>query len=375
LPPFGLRTIGGVVLTVDPRLLLVALAANAGGLVLLARGFAAYRRAGVIAGTATSSVASLAVGEVRVSGVVEPAELSLISPLQSERCVYYRSSVRESSNRNTRTVMDEERAVGFRVRDATGSVRIFPRGATFDVPTCYSESTGPFGDAPVGLRLRNGSAIAAGELDREAQIAALLTVHRPAALAEVAQGWTVGGLGLLAGTGAGGSMEYHEARIEPGQRVTVVGEALPFDQVGDPASADDTVLDPLGTADPEIAADIAAARAAGTLAPDAATAWGNAAIEGFGIGQPVSKPTLDPAANRLTLATRAVAEKAKRTFEIRPEELVVAAAADVPLTIALGGPGEATARAQMQFLLGLLGAVVAIAGAVALALMIQGGLR
>jgi hypothetical protein len=375
LPPFGLRTIGGVVLTVDPRLLVVAAATVVMGLALLRRGFIAYRRAGLIAGTSTSTVASLAVGEVRVSGIVEPAELSLISSLQSQRCVYYRSSIRERAERDGRMVIDEERAVGFRVRDATGSVRVFPRGAQFDVPVCFAESTGPFGDAPAGLQLREGSAIAMGQPDRQAQIAALLTVHRPAALAETAQGWTVGGLGLLAGTGADQSVDYREARIEPGQHVTILGQALPFDQLRDPAAADEIELDPLTTADPEIAADLAAARAAGMLAPDAQTAWGNAAIEGFGIGRPVSKPRLDPAANRPKLATRAQANRAKRTFEIAPDELVLAAAPDAPMTIALGVPGDAAARAQLQFLLGLLGAVVAIIGAVAFAIMLQGGLR
>ena len=372
--PFGLRTIG-CVLSVDPRLMVVAAATVIAGLALLCRGFIAYRRAGLIAGTATSTVASLAVGEVRVSGTVEPAELSLISALQSERCVYYRSSIRERAQREGRMAIDEERAVGFRVRDATGSVRVFPRGARFDVPDCFAESTGPFGDAPAALRLREGAAVTVGQPDRQAQIAALLTVRRPAALAETAQGWTVGGLGLLAGTGADQSVDFREARIEPGQHVTIVGQALPFDQLDDPAGADDSESDPLSTADPEIAADLAAARAAGTLAPDAKTAWGNAAIEGFGIGRPVSRPSLDPAANRPKLATRAQAERARRTFEIAPDEIVLAAAADAPLTIALGGPGDAASRAQLEFLLGLLGAVVAIIGAVALAIILQGGLR
>jgi hypothetical protein len=362
-----------VVPAVDPNALFLGLAAIGGGLVLLGRGFVASRRGALIAGTSTSTSESLAVGEVRVSGVVEPAELTLISPLQSAPCVFYRSSIRESANKDSRTVLDEERAVGFRVRDATGSVRVFPRGARFDVPACFSESTGTFGEAPAALNLRTGSALAVGQPDRAAQIAALLTVHTPAALSQSAQSLTLGGIGLLAGTGPR-SLEYREARIEPGQHVTVIGQALPFDQLEDADGADDS-LDPLGTSDPEIAADLAAARAAGVLAPNAAAAWGNAAIAGFGIGQPVSAPDLDPAALRPTLASPAAAEKAKRTFEIRPDELILAANADAPLTIALGNPGDASARAQMEFLLGLLGALLAIGGAVALAVMVQGGFR
>jgi hypothetical protein len=111
----------------------------------------------------------------------------------------------------------------------------------------------------------------------------------------------------------------------------------------------------------------------GRLAPDAATAWGNAAIPGFGVGHPVSVPVLDPAAHPLPLATAQQAERAKLTFEIDPEELVVATSPGVPLTVALGPPSEAAGRQEDRFLVGLLGAALAIASAVALALMLPGG--
>ena len=54
---------------------------------------AGYRSVIRVGDTSTSSIASLAVGEVRVSGIVEPAELTLVSLLQSVPCVYYRSTV------------------------------------------------------------------------------------------------------------------------------------------------------------------------------------------------------------------------------------------------------------------------------------------
>ena len=87
------------------------------GLALLVKGMAGQRRAARIGDTGTSTISASAVGEVRISGVVEPAELVLTSPLQSRDCVYYRSQVSESSGRSERKVLDEERAVGFRVRD------------------------------------------------------------------------------------------------------------------------------------------------------------------------------------------------------------------------------------------------------------------
>ena len=134
---------------------------------------------------------------------------------------------------------------------------------------------------------------------------------------------------------------------------------MPFDQLPDPASADileaDVLLD-----DPEIAADLAEARAAGPLETDPDEAWGNAAIQGFGIGRPAPPPELDPAATPLPVAAPAETAPAQRTFAIAPDALVLAAAPDAPLYISLGGPaaaGRATAGSSSS---GSLGAVLAI---------------
>ncbi len=90
------------------------------GLALLVRGLAAYRARQRVAGIGTSRITSLAAGEVRLAGVVEADVMTLVSPLQSVPCVYFRSRIREGSGDDTRTILDEERAVGFRLRDATG---------------------------------------------------------------------------------------------------------------------------------------------------------------------------------------------------------------------------------------------------------------
>lgn len=364
-------------LVVVPQLVAAAVAAIVGGLALLIRGLAGYRAAARITGIGTSTISSLAIGEVRVCGVVEPAEVSLVSPLQSERCVYYRSSIRESG-RDDAAVFDEERAIGFRVRDTSGTVRVFPRGASFDVPVRFAESTGAFGERPAGLLIRVGGDTAVGEPSREAQIAAILTVHPAAAMPGSSTGegaaWSFGGFGQPA---ANAAHRYSEARIEPGDVVTVVGQVTPFDQLDDPGNADaaGSAGAALGAgADPEVAADLAAARAAGLLAPDAVTAWGNAAIPGFGIERPVTQPGLDAAARMPSLGAPEDAAKARRIFAIAPSDLVLAAAPGAPMTIALGPPGEAAVRRESEFLLGLLGAALAIAAAVALALMLQGGI-
>ncbi|HEV7809511.1 MAG TPA: hypothetical protein VGO64_02840, partial [Candidatus Limnocylindrales bacterium] len=141
----------------DPRLLAVLAAGVVAGLVLLARGFGGYRAAGRIGGTAPSRISSIALGEVLVTGVAEPIELTLVSPLQSAPCVYYRSRVAETGD-TEHEVFGEERAVGFRVRDPSGTVRVFPGRAGFDVPARFDERAGHWGGDPPGLLARTGSA-------------------------------------------------------------------------------------------------------------------------------------------------------------------------------------------------------------------------
>ena len=126
--------------------------------------------------------------------------------------------------------------------------------------------------------------------------------------------------------------------------------------------------------DPEVAADLAQASAAGILLDDPEAAWGNAAIPGFGIGRPTREPDLDPAANALPIASAAEAAHAERTFAIAPETLIVAATADAPLLITYGTPAAAAERHGSRFLVGLLGAVVSIGAAMVLAMLVSNGL-
>jgi len=340
-------------------LLVVCAVGIGGGLLLLWRGFSGYRAAGRIGDTSTSRIATLAAGEVRVTGTIQPAEVLLVSPLQAVECVWYRSRV-TSSESDDRGMPNEERGVGFQVRDSTGAIRIFPRGARIDAPDRFDEQTSMSGEPPPGLAMRRETTVTTGEaVDREAAIADLLTVHPPDSGLRA---------DLVGGSGdRGGRRRYREARLEPGDIVTVLGAARPFTRLEDPSGADrlDRYDDPLtGLQDPTVAAEVAEARAAGELlTPE--QAWGNAAIEGFGIGRPVRAPDLDPGAHPETLATPDEAARIEHTFDIGPDDLVLASAPDVSLLIATGSPTEAVARAQDRFLLGLLGALLAIGSAMA----------
>lgn len=341
-----------------------------GGLLLLWRGFAGYRLAARIGDTSTSRIATLAAGEVRVTGTVQPAEVLLTSPLQDQQCVWYRARVtsgdQEESGPLGQGLFHEERGVGFQVKDETGLIRVFPQGARIDASDRFDEQSDLFGNPPPGLAMGREPSLPAGEpVDRDAAIAQLLTVHPPEPDP------------ALAGTSAMGSgrRRYREARLEPGDVITVLGAARPYARLEDPSGADrlDRYDDPLtGLADPTVAAEVAAARAAGELkTPE--QAWGNAAIPGFGIGRPVREPTLDPRAHEPQLATPEQASRIERTFDIGPDQLVLASAPDVPLLIAMGAPTEAVAREQARFLLGLLGAVLAIGSAVAAAWLLTAG--
>jgi hypothetical protein len=354
-------------------LLAICLFGVAAGVYLLWRGMGGYRTAVTLGDTATSSITSLAAGEVRITGTIEPAEVTLVSPLQSVPCVWYRARVKAGGN-DDREIFAEERAIGFRVRDADGSIRVFPAGARIGAERRFAGQTSFMGDPPAGLNPRIGSAFGpVAEPDpetpegREAAIAALLTVRIPTGEDPVVDD----------GSDTGGTSrhrEYEEARLEPGDIVTIVGTALPFGHLPDPFGADrlDRAADPLtGLDDPEVAAEVAEARAAGTLlTPE--EAWGNAAIPGFGIGRPVREPDLDPGVDRPVLAPQQLAQQATNRFDIAPDTLVIAAAEDSPLLIVEGAPEAAVAREQGRFLLGLVGAMLAIVSAIVGAIVLGG---
>ena len=333
------------------------------GLILLARGLAGYRSVVRVGDVSTSSIASLAAGEVRVSGIIEPAEMTLVSLLQSVPCVYYKATIGNGGDRRTAEPgYTEERSIGFRIRDETGSLRVFPRGARFDAPVRFEGETSLAGDEPVGLDLRRGGSTRATEIDRSLAVAALLEVQDTEAANPL------GGL-----SDRRGRRTYREERLDPGEQVTIVGRAIPFSDLPNPDGADVGFGSDVPLDDPEVAADLAEARATGDLADDPADAWGNAAIPGFGIGRPVAAPDLDPAANPLPIAGPDEAARVARTFEIAPETLVLAASADVPLLIAHGVPGAVVERGQLRFTVGLLGAVLAIVSAMVVAIDLSGG--
>ena len=87
------------------------------------------------------------------------------------------------------------------------------------------------------------------EVDRATAIAALLEVQDRSD----AGGWAQGLRERR------GQRSYREARLEPGDPVTIVGRALPFSDLADPAAADIGLGSDVPLDDPEVAADLAEA--------------------------------------------------------------------------------------------------------------------
>jgi hypothetical protein len=345
-----------------------------GGIVLFARGLVAYRRDRLISAVATSSLDALAAGEVRVSGLVQAIDQLLTSPIQSRPCVWYRARI-ESTGDNRRVLLDEERAVHFRITDDLGQIRVAPGGARWEVGTTYDESTSITGDEPSGLDRRRGAGYgmvmpedpeAMTETQRQSAVEALLMVDRPALLDhEAGAGSLLGGVLEISG-----GRRYREARLEVGETVTIIGQALPWADVRQQLEA----MGSGGNVDRAIADDIADAREAGELAASSEEAWGNAAIPGFGIGQPTRPPELDPGAQPPPGAGPTAHEVTIDRYEIPADELVLARAPGGSLAIYRGTPQAATQQHDLAFLLGLVGAVMAVCSTLALGATLTGSL-
>ncbi len=364
--------------TFGPALFFV-LAGLIGGVVLFARGLVAYRRDRLISSVATSSLDGIAAGEVRVTGIVEAIDQYLVSPLQSKPCVWYRSRIDEKGEKG-RVLLNEERAQEFRIRNETGDIRVVPRGARWELGLDFDESTGFTGDEPPGLMRRSSGSFAMSverdpetmtETERDAARQTLLTVRPPVeAIVGAGGGMADAGWSMAAGLGESRGRRYREARLEPGETVTVLGQALPWADVKDQLHA----WDPSSNVEMAIADDVARARELGILAASPEEAWGNAAIPGFGIGAPTLAPQLDEDAYRPEPRGDAAHKQALARYDIPDEELVLSRGQKGEMAIYGGAPTEAVMHHDFAFALGVMGAVMAVFCALGLGAILTGTL-
>ena len=203
----------------------------------------------------------------------------------------------------------------------------------------------------------------------QAAVDALLTVQ-PTDASTGSAAWGSEDRGPFISIGASSGRRYKEARLEPGETVTIIGQALPWSDVRE------QLLAPVAGSNEEraIATDIAAARAAGLLAADPEEAWGNAAIPGFGIGRPTQRPELDPEARLPQVADADEHARALEHYRIPDETLVLARGAGGAMAIYKGAPAVATRHHDLAFLVGLAGAVLTVLSALALGAVVTGSL-
>jgi Zn-finger nucleic acid-binding protein len=111
----------------------------AGGIALFVHGFRLNRRKLFIETTPTSTIRSLAVGLVEVTGKAEPASAMLNAPFSAMPCVFYYYMVEERQRHGKEekwvTIEKGESSEPFVVRDATGGVTILPMGADLMLET------------------------------------------------------------------------------------------------------------------------------------------------------------------------------------------------------------------------------------------------
>ena len=353
----------------SPDGLIVSVPALVVGLWLLVRGFVAYRDEARVGDVATSRIASLAAGEVRLSGIVEAAEMTLVSPLQSVPCVYYRARIREERQENySGDTLNEENAISFRVRDASGTIRVMPRGRVdWNVPPRWEAETDLDGDDPPGLNRNRGASTAPTELDRE------VGHRRPAD----GQACAVS----IRRRRAGARRHRSSAAAVAGPTRRRASNPARRSPSSAPPGRSATWRRSSPTRSPTTTRNSRRpwrrpARS-GRLATTPEEAWGNAAIPGFGIGQPTRPPELDRDADAPPIPSprspRRPRHRRLPASSIEPDELVVGQPeGEGQLVVYPGTPAEAVDRERGTLLVGLLGAVLAIGAALLVAAQLSG---
>jgi Zn-finger nucleic acid-binding protein len=120
----------------------------AGGIALFFHGFRLNRRKRLIETTPTSSIRSLAMGLVEITGQAEPDGPLLKAPFSAMPCVFFTYQVEERQRSGKQdkwvTIVKGESHQSFTVRDATGSVMILPIGAELTIESrgTYQNSHG-----------------------------------------------------------------------------------------------------------------------------------------------------------------------------------------------------------------------------------------
>jgi hypothetical protein len=126
------------------------------GIVLFIVGLFNFKRKHFIETIPTSKIRSIAMGLVEIYGEVVPMNNTMKSPFTFLPCVYYKYRVEElrSSGKSTywATIKEGSECSLFYLRDETGSVMVYPKGAEIDIPVDNTFRSGTGRDPPAGVQ-------------------------------------------------------------------------------------------------------------------------------------------------------------------------------------------------------------------------------
>jgi Zn-finger nucleic acid-binding protein len=134
------------------QLLLYLVAGTVGGFGLFVYGWMVRQRKRLIESIPTSTIRSLALGLVEISGQAQPEESLLSSPFSELPCVFYSYAVEEhvGSGKHARwnTIAKGTSEQPFFVSDTTGQVLVVPLGAELILPDERTYRNDWFGELP-----------------------------------------------------------------------------------------------------------------------------------------------------------------------------------------------------------------------------------
>jgi hypothetical protein len=135
----------------DGRLLVTAIICFFIGIIAFYIGFIRLKQKRQIENTPTSKIRSLAIGMVEIFGEATSISLPFKSPLTKKSCVYYKIVVEEykSQGKSSRwvTLRQDECKESFYVNDDTGKVVVDPKNCELELPKDFSFESG-FGKDP-----------------------------------------------------------------------------------------------------------------------------------------------------------------------------------------------------------------------------------
>ena len=166
------------------------------------RGFRTMRTRRLIADTPTARIRSMAMGLVEINGTVEPRS-TLLAPFSGKPCAYWEVDVAIQSRRSWRVVHRNQSGNPFYLADDTGVALVYPHGSK--------------------CRIHYGTEESCPGLMLPPCYAEYMAAHRSV-------------LGQLARIG---HLRFRERILDAGQRVYVLGSAMPRSQARVVAESDE----------------------------------------------------------------------------------------------------------------------------------------